>query len=404
MFGVLFWLCVLMIGYVYVGYPALLTLIARLFPHPLRCADITPTVTLLIAAYNEEAVIADKLENCLALDYPAEKLQVLVAADGSTDRTVEIVRSFAGRGVELCYDAVRGGKMAAINHAMSLARGEIVVFSDANNFYQREALRALVRPFADPTVGAASGAKHIVKGDGQLGEAEGLYWKYESFIKKQEALLWTCTAAAGEIFAVRGELFVPAPPEVINDDFYLALQVIRRGFRVVYVPTAISLERVSLSAQDEIVRRTRIVAGRYQAMAMSLQWLPFRQPLVVWQVLSHKFLRPLVPFAMIAALVSNLLAWLFPPTAAPVLVWLSGFYAPLMFALQVLFYGMAWLGAHLPGQGWLANLFYLPTFLVNSNFAALLGFLKYVRGEQSAAWKRAERRHLPIEIDDHPLS
>jgi cellulose synthase/poly-beta-1,6-N-acetylglucosamine synthase-like glycosyltransferase len=404
MFGVLFWLCVLLVWYVYAGYPILLAVMARLFSRPVHLAEITPTVTVLIAAYNEEAVIADKLENCLALDYPAEKLQVLVAADGSTDRTAEIVRSFTGRGVDLCYEPARRGKMAAINHAMSLARGEIVVFSDANNFYQRQALRELLRPFADPRVGGVSGAKHIVKGDGQLGEAEGLYWKYESFIKKQEARLWTCTAVAGEIFAIRRELFTPAPEEVINDDFYLALQMIRRGFRVVYAPTAISLERVSPSAQDEIVRRTRIIAGRYQAMAMSLQLLPFRQPLVVWQVFSHKFLRPLVPFAMIGALVSNLLAWLFPFTPAPSLIGLSGFYAPLAIVLQILFYGTAWVGARLPGQGRLAKLFYLPTFLVNSNLAALLGFLKYVRGQQSAAWKRAERRHLPIEIDDHPLS
>lgn len=288
MLGLLFWFCVLGVMYVYAGYPLLLAIFARLFSRPVLTAEITPTVTLLIAAYNEEAVIAGKLENCLALDYPAEKLQVLVAADGSTDRTVDIVRSFSSRGVELCYEPARRGKMAAINHAMQAARGEIVVFSDANNYYRRDALRELIRPFADPTVGAVSGAKHIVKGDGQLGEAEGLYWKYESFIKEQEARLWTCTAVAGEIFAIRRELFTPAPEEVINDDFYLALQVIRRGFRVMYAPKAVSLERVSPSAQDEIVRRTRIIAGRYQAMAMSLKLLPFRQMFVLWQIVSHK--------------------------------------------------------------------------------------------------------------------
>ncbi|MGC8856508.1 MAG: glycosyltransferase [Anaerolineae bacterium] len=159
MFGVFFWLSVLVVLYVYAGYPALLAVLARLFPRPLHLADITPTVTILVAAYNEEAVMADKLENCLSLDYPAEKLQVLVAADGSTDRTAEIVRLFADRGVDLCYERARRGKMAAINHAMSLARGEIVVFSDANNFYQRQALRELLRPFADPQVGAVSGPK-----------------------------------------------------------------------------------------------------------------------------------------------------------------------------------------------------------------------------------------------------
>lgn len=242
MSGRLFWFCVATIAYTYAGYPVLLTVLARLRPErPFPPLAELPMVTLLIAAYNEQNVIAAKLENSLALDYPRERLQILVAADGSNDATPEIVAGFADQGVDLSYRPERAGKMAAILRALPQARGDIVVLSDANNFYSANALRALVAPFADPHVGAVGGAKVIARGDGALGDSEGLYWKYESYIKCQETRLGSCTGAVGEIMAVRRSLLDrPMPPEarLMADDLFLAMHVLKQGCRVVYAPDA----------------------------------------------------------------------------------------------------------------------------------------------------------------------
>jgi cellulose synthase/poly-beta-1,6-N-acetylglucosamine synthase-like glycosyltransferase len=382
------------IAYAYFGYPLVVWLLARLFPRPLRTAPGSePNVTLLIAAYNEEAVIEDKIRNSLQIDYPRDKLQVLIVTDGSSDSTPQKVEAFAGQGVELQHKPERGGKMAAINRALPFARGEIIVFSDANNLYQPEALRRLLEPFGDPEVGAAGGAKMIQQDDGSLGASEGLYWKYESFIKKQESRLGSCTSATGEILAVRKRLYRKPPDNIINDDFYIAMQVIRQGYRYVYVPQAVSYERVSQSARDEVIRRTRINAGRYQAIALAGQIVPFNNPVVAWQIFSHKFLRPLVPFFMIAAAVLNLLAVVFPNP--PRGFWGLGMpYSAILLGLQVLFYGMAALGSRMAAQGKknkLMRLLYLPTFLTNSNFAALQGLVKFLRGGQFHIWERIQR-------------
>jgi len=398
MLGSLFWFFVTSILYTYLGYPLLLSLLTRFraVQRPGRVENHAvhlPPVTLLIAAYNEEEIIAEKLENSLNLAYPPSCLQILVAADGSKDRTVEIVRSFGGRGVELSYSAARDGKSPAINRALLVARGEVVVFSDANNFYEPGTLRELVRHFNDPSVAAVTGAKTISEGDGNLGDSEGSYWKYESFIKKQETRLGTCTGVVGEVLAIRRNLIEPIPENIINDDFYLAMSLIRKGFRVVYTSEARSIERVSASAQAEVTRRTRIVAGRYQALMQAASLLPWNRPLVVWQVVSHKFFRPLVPFAMIGALITNALAVLHPPTiGGPSLFRLTTPWNFLLLSAQLVFYFVAWVGnrAENPGNRW--KLLYLPTFLVNSNLAALQGLYMYLSKQQTNRWKRVQRR------------
>ena len=393
MIGILFWLCVAGIFYVYAGYPLILTLLASLRPRPSAYEPYLPTVTLLITAYNEQEVIAAKLENSLALDYPPERLQILVAADGCNDQTVEIARSFASGRIVLSYDPARRGKMAAINRAMPLVRNEILVFSDANNYYDASTLRELVKPFSDPMVGAVAGSKRIVKEDSALGEADSLYWRYESFIKKQETRLGSCTGVSGEVFAIRRDLFESPPDSVINDDFFLALSIIRKGFRLIYAPEACSRETVSLDERDEIIRRTRIIAGRYQIMGISIGRLPYRQPLIVWQVVSHKFLRPLVPFAMTGALLASLLSvvWVSPSRSYPLLYLLPPYHW-VFFILQLIFYFMAWLGRRVTLKGFLGKLLYLPTFLVNSNYAALLGLLDYLTGKSTVIWEKAPRR------------
>lgn len=387
MFAKLFWFCAGMVAYVYAGYPAVLAVLARLWPRREAFEAVTPKVTLLIAAYNEESVIAQKIENSLALDYPRERLQILVTADGSDDATPEVVRRYAAQGVALAYSPERRGKMAAINRAMPLATGDVVVFSDANNLYAADTLREIVKPFASLAVGATSGAKTILKGDGALGDSEGLYWRYESYVKKMETVLGSCTGVVGELFAIRRELFQSPPDGVINDDFYMAMQLIGRGYRVVYVPTARSSERVSLSAEDEVARRSRIVAGRYQALGL----LPWGNPLAVWQIVSHKLLRPLVPLMMLGAILGNVGA-VWRPSPKGGVRGLGRPWGWLLLLGQGVFYGLAWLGRGERRDGLWGKVLYLPTFLVNSNMAALVGLYRAVTRRQSTLWERVARR------------
>lgn len=394
----LFWLFISTVLYTYFGYPALLTLLARTRPKPKPYPQLTPTVTLLIAAYNEEAVIAQKVENSLALDYPAEKLQILVANDGSNDKTAHIVRQYASRGIELNSYSIRQGKIAAINQAMPLARGEIVVLTDAPNFFEPNALRELVAPFADPTVGVVTGAKSILGGDGVLGESEGLYWKYETFILRQETRLGCCSAATGDSMAIRRDLFTPLPYNGIGAiDFHIAMWMVRHGYRIVYAQNVRSYERISPSAKNEIERRARMVAGRYQAMSMAHNLLPFGRPLVVWQIISHKFMRPLVPLAMLGAWLTNVIAVIRPSSAKGKPSWLALLsLAPpinwILLIVQGIFYGLALIGNRREPQGVVGKLLYLPTYLVNSNLAALIGFYRFFTGNQSPLWKRVPRR------------
>ena len=389
----LFWLSVLLILYSYFGYPLSVWVLSRFKKVETPTAEYEPTVTLLIAAYNEAAAIRIKLENALALDYPKEKLQILVTNDGSDDGTVEIVRSFAEQGVEMVSGAERQGKIMALKRGVEAARGEILVMSDATNAYSPNTIRALVAPFADPSVGIASGAKFIPKGDGALGSSEGLYWKYESWLKKQETKLGNCINVTGEIYAVRKALFGAPPDTIINDDFYTMMNILKQGYRVVYTPEARSWERVSQTAADEVKRRARINAGRYQSMSMASQYLPFDRPLVVWQIVSHKFSRPLVPFAMFLALLANVLA-LFFPTGGAGFFSLSPFWVQVFLILQIAFYAMAFVGRWLTG-GLIGKLFYLPTFLVNSNWAAFQGFMRFASGQQTTLWERVQRREDP---------
>jgi len=393
-FTVLFWLSMAGIIYTYFGYPLLVAALASLFPKAEGGQDVTPTVTLLVAAYNEENVIESKIQNCLAIEYPKNKLQILVITDGSSDRTPQIVEQFAAENVLLLHQPERRGKMAAINRALLTIESEIVVFSDANNYYQPQTLRKLLGPFCDSGVGATTGAKLILKGDGSLGESEGLYWKYESFIKSQESRLGSCTSAAGEILAIRKKLYVTPPEKIINDDFFIAMQILKQGYRLIYVPDAKSIERVSLTAQDEIIRRTRINAGRFQAIALSRKILPFNQPYLIWQIFSHKFLRPFVPFFMIFVAISNVMLLLLPPGVGS-LQPLGRLFYEVLLALQILFYGLAWLGARPNYQvdpSKFRKMVYLATFLVNSNLAALKGFIQFARGQQSHIWDRTQRR------------
>ena len=396
--AIIFWLSLFVIFYTYGGYPLLVALFAQLKPRTnynpksLSNTDL-PSVTLLIAAYNEQTCIAEKLNNALSLEYPSGRLQIIVAADGSTDDTVEIVKRFGSRGVELSYAPLRGGKTAAINHAMKAARGEIVVISDANNHYEANTLIEIVAPFGNPNVGAVTGAKTVVSDESRLSASEGFYWKYESFIKKHESRLGTCVAATGEVLGFRSSLFEPYPTGLIQDDFYLAMRIIARGYRMVYAPLARSLESVSLSARDEVTRRARIVAGRFQALLMAPRYLSFHRPLVMWQVVSHKYLRLLLPFAMVTVFVSNVILIIFPTSSDHFGIFgLSPPYNLIAMGCQLAFYLLALVGPLLKQDGKAGKILYLPSFLVRSNWATFIGLLGYWQGHQTSLWQKVARK------------
>jgi len=398
MIELVFWISLAIVLYTYFGFPLilqLLVLIKKRFKRSQNLPDdkqkFWPRVTLLISAYNEEKVIEEKILNSLAINYPKTKFEILITSDGSDDGTPEIVKKFESKGVRLLHQPERRGKMAAINRSIPETTGEIIVFSDANNMYDPEAVRHLITPFIDPKVGGTNGAKYILEGDGALGEAEGLYWRYESQIKKLETQLVSSTAVAGEIFAIRRELFERPPDNIINDDFYMAMRLIKRGFNIHYAEQAKSYERVSPTAQDEVKKRARINAGRYQAVFASGKLLPFTRPLITWQVVSHKYFRLLVPFAMLGAFISNLILVILYSSVAT-----SGFMTVSMAAVLLLIQGIFYLSAliypFIRKGTILANVLYLPTFLINSNFASLIGALRYFSNQQSTKWERVSRR------------
>lgn len=377
-----FWFLAAAVGYTYAGYPAILALLAHRRSDPVYPKfDVLPRVTLIIAAYNEEAVIADKLRNSLGLDYPSDLLEIIVAADGSNDGTADQVRAFEANGVHLLAQPERRGKAAALNRAAEIATGDLLVFSDANNAYGANAIRELVAPFGDPTVGGVVGAKRILSGDEEHGEYEGLYWRYEAFIQRMETRLGSCTAAVGEIMAVRRSAFEALPDGIICDDFYQIMRLLRKRYRVVYEPLARSTERGSQTSGEEMERRARIVAGRFQAMSMSHHLLPLHSPRLLWQIGSHKFMRPLVPIAMIGMAASNLVLAL---SGRP--RWIG------MLLLQVGFYATGWLGPALRLGGVPGKMVQMSAFLINSNLAALLG-LRRLLGSRGRAhlWSRVQR-------------
>jgi hypothetical protein len=329
----LFWISVAFPLYVYIGFPLLLWVLAALIRQTSRKESIEPSVSLLIAAYNEAAVIADKIRNSLALDYPAEKLEVVVASDGSEDATAEIVLSFeAGSGgrVRLLKYPQNRGKMAVLNDAIPELRGDIVAFSDATSMLAADSLRIVVQSFGDPRVGAASGVYRLLKKDqAQLGPQEDIYWKYETFLKVQEARLGAFTGAHGSLFAIRRVLYPFPSANTINDDFTIPMRILERGHRVAYEPAAVAFEEAH--EMEGFSRRVRITAGNIEQLReiKSLLWPP--RPLVLFCLLSHKTGRLLVPVFMLIALATNVaLHGQFP-------------YDELLIA-QALFYGLAVLG------------------------------------------------------------
>jgi cellulose synthase/poly-beta-1,6-N-acetylglucosamine synthase-like glycosyltransferase len=333
---------------------------------------------MIIMAHNEEDVIEAKLENTLGLDYPPDRLEVLVVTDGSDDATAERAAGFDR--VRVLHRPERRGKLDALVRGAEAARGEVLVFSDANNRYSREALRELAACFADPSVGVASGRKAIDDGAGRaLDRAEGFYWRYESKLKEWESASGSVTAAAGEILAFRASAFPGVPPNSLVEDLFQILAAAEAGWRVVYAPAAVSLESASATLGDEATRRSRLVAGRWQVMGRMLPGLVLRRPRLAWQLASHKLSRPLVPGALFVLAASNAAL----ATRHP--------WARALAAGHLAFYAAATHGWRSEREGRRNRLTYLAYYFCRMNLATVRGPVSLLRGRQSAAWQRVRR-------------
>lgn len=374
---VLFWICIGTLFYTYAGYPALVWVWARLLPWPHRMAPAEPRITVVVAAHNEAAGIEARLENLLALEYPLEHMEIVVASDGSTDATVERAKKFCNHGVRIVEFESRRGKPAVLNALVPEARGNIVVFADARQQFDPGAVRALVRHFADPCVGAVSGELVLVcEGAGSgLDEGVGFYWKYEKFIRRHECLVDSTVGATGAIYAIRRELFEAVPEDTLLDDVVVPMRILHRGFRVLFEPAALAYDRVSSRSGVEFRRKVRTIAGNFQLFVRE-PWLlnPLRNR--VWlQTLSHKAFRLLGPLGLGTAFATNLML-----LDQLLYVW--------TLSVQMAFYFAAVVGLAVRDTSRGHFLFNVPYAFCLLNWATAVAIVRILGGRHRVTWDK----------------
>ncbi|MBI5150106.1 MAG: glycosyltransferase family 2 protein [Candidatus Omnitrophica bacterium] len=382
-----FWLLISLTLYCYFVYPLLLWLVARLRPNPVRKGSYEPKISVVLSVWNEADVIEGKLRNLLSLDYPKDKMEVLIGSDGSTDQTASIVRGFNDPRVHLIERPQRRGKMATLNELVFTAQNDIVVFCDARQAFASDAIRELVANFFDPKVGCVSGELIFQKEEeeeGATAKGVGLYWNYEKFIRKQESRVHSMLGATGAIYAIRRELFVSIPTRIVLDDMYIPLQIIRKGYRAVFDGSAKACDHAADSPREEHRRKTRTLFGNYQIFGLFPDLFnPLHSPVAI-QLFSHKLLRVLIPLFLIFLFILNLL--------------LSG--RPLyqtMLYLQITFYGMAATGALSRYQkhgifNLISKVCYIPYVFCLLNFSALIGTLRFFGSKQEVTWQKAREK------------
>ena len=388
---ILFWTCLFIVFYTYLGYGILLYLIIRIkrlvrgrkSPTPMPTDEELPTMTLMICAYNEQDVVAEKMQNTRALDYPKDKFRVMWVTDGSNDRTNELLAEYPE--VDIVFSPERRGKTAALKHGLKEVNTQYVAFTDANTMINPGAMREIARQFMDKTVGCVSGEKRVAarKAGEMAAEGEGLYWRYESTLKKWDCELYSTMGAAGELYAIDPRLCREVPDNALLDDFMMSMYIVDEGHRIAYSPDAYALEYGSADIHEESKRKRRIAAGGLQ----SIWWLrkmlnPFRQPLVAFQYISHRVLRwSITPMAMVLLLLANI-----------ALVALgAGTFFTVMLILQILFYLAALLGYLLNEQGHKNKLLFTAYYFVFMNLNVFRG-MAYLRSHRnSGAWEKAKR-------------
>lgn len=379
-----FWASLLTMFYTYGLYPFLIFCLSKSkvqrSGNQKQGSQELPSLTVVIAAYNESQFIQQKIENTLALDYPCGRKKIIVVTDGSDDGTPEIVKTFPE--VILFHEPERRGKIHAVNRVMPFVDTAIVVFSDANTLLNNESLKKIAVHYEDGSVGGVAGEKRIVKKhtDNSAGTGEGLYWRYESFIKQCDSDFFTIVGAAGELFSMRTELYEPPPANIIIEDFFISMQIVAKGFRFVYEPEAYATESASATIQDEWKRKVRISAGGLQAIFKLPRLLnPFRYGMTSFQYISHRVLRwTLAPLSLLLVLVSNFV------------LRSNGFYFHILLG-QSLFYAVVLLGYWFRDVNVSLKGFFVPFYFAMMNFAVYAGAFRFIRGKQSVIWEKTQR-------------
>ncbi len=388
---IIFWTGFFVVFYAYLGYGVVLwglVRLKRLFARrPQSSTAPLPEVTFIVCAYNEEDWIEQKIANSLALDYPPERIRFCFVTDGSDDRTADLVRNFPyqpGTRWTLLHQPQRQGKIAAFQRAMQQVTTPVVVSTDANTLVNREAVRRIVSHFADPKVGAVAGEKRISTGEkaDAGGAGEGIYWQYESLLKKWDSELWSVVGAAGELFAFRTDVYEHVPTDTLVEDFYLTMRIAQKGYRVRYEPDAYAAETSSASVAEELKRKVRIAAGGLQAVVRLAPLLNiFRYGILTFQYVSHRVLRwTLAPLFLPVLLIVNIL----------LAVKGSSFYQ-IILLVQVIFYAAALAGYVLEKRKLKIKAFFVPYYFCVMNYSMYAGFVRLVRGRQSVLWERARR-------------
>ena len=381
--GVIFYLSTGLVFYTYLLYPFILILMSRLTPPTRSEPDegYSPRVSMVIAAYNEADVIGKKMDNCLSLDYPRDRIEFLLGSDGSTDGTEGIASGYADGRFRLIHFPQHRGKIAVLNDLVPLAKGEVVVFSDANTIYSWDAIKQLIKHFADPLIGAVCGRLRIVNpNQGSAGLGEGIYWSYEVALKRLESDVDSVIGANGGIYAIRRELFQSLPLErALMDDFLIPLGIRGLGYRVIYEPRAMGEENASYSMRDEFKRKVRIGAANYNSLYYIYPLLNPAKGYTSFFLWSHKILRWVVPFLLILAFISSFMIFGHMPFRA-------------FFLLQLVFYLLALIGFIVDLFGVKkVKILSIPYYFVVVNFALLLGFIKFITQTQEVAWEKRTR-------------
>lgn len=386
---IIFWVSIFLIIYTFVGYGFVLFIlvkIKRLFKKPFVFTDEAPlpTVTLMVAAYNEEDIIEDKIENTLLLSYPKDKIQLIFITDGSSDGTASKIKGVSE--ILLLHEDIRAGKMAAIKRAIPYIKGDITIFTDANTFLNKDAILELVRHYQNPKVGAVAGEKRIlVEETADASSAgEGFYWKYESKLKKWDYELYSNVGAAGELFSIRTALYQPVESDTIIDDHMIAMRIAEKGYIIAYEPAAYAMETASADVKEELKRKIRIAAGGIQSILRLKQAAnPFHNPIFTFQYISHRVLRwTITPFLLILVFILNgILAFEQP-----------GLFYKLFFAAQVAFYSLSVTGFYFESKNIRVKALFIPYYFCVMNYAVLAGINRYYKKNQSAAWEKSKRK------------
>lgn len=387
---ILFWQYLLftslfIIIYNYIGYAIIASIISKFSGKtlPVFDSDKHASVSFIVAAYNEEDIIEKKIINSLQQEYPSSNIEFIFITDGSTDNTASIIKNYPS--IILLHTPERKGKSAALNRAVSFAKNEILVMSDANAFLNSQAVSYIIAHYASKSVGGVAGEKKVISYTNDtegIGTREGLYWKYESFLKKVDSEFYSVVGAAGELFSIRKNLYENLPDSVILDDFVLSLKAALKGFRIIYEPRAYAMEAASVSVEEEKKRKIRIAAGGFQAMRMLSSLLYFwRQPRLSFLYISHRVLRwTLSPLCLISTFISS----------AVLVFSIKSYMYIAVFVLQVLFYIAAFISRFISAKSKL-NFLKIAGYFSFMNISVILGFFRYISKSQSSIWEKSKR-------------